>query len=152
MTWIVSTPRTRDAIAFFVLQVSKTRSKILLTSRRTVFGMGSTTTHVSGFTEGDAWVFIQNRVELMGLDESAFTEPVVREIVKLTDGSPLYIEDLLRLSISAKSPGAALTMWRESKGSEVRRYALERECGASNSEREGCTPCWVCGQGLRIIF
>ena len=119
---------SEDAIAFFVLQVSKTRSKILLTSRRTVFGMGSTTTHVSGFTEGDAWVFIQNRVELMGLDESAFTEPVVREIVKLTDGSPLYIEDLLRLSISAKSPGAALTMWRESKGSEVRRYALEREC------------------------
>ena len=32
------------------------------------------------------------------------------------------------MSISAKSPGAALTMWRESKGSEVRRYALEREC------------------------
>ena len=119
---------SEDAIAFFVLQVSKTRSKILLTSRRTVFGMGSTTTHVSGFTEGDARVFIQNRIELMGLDEAAFTEPVVREIVKLTDGSPLYIEDLLRLSISAKSPGVALTMWRESKGSEVRRYALEREC------------------------
>ena len=32
--------KSEDAIAFFVLQVSKTRSKILFTSRRTVFGNG----------------------------------------------------------------------------------------------------------------
>ena len=117
-----------DAIEFFSFHVPKTRSKILFTSRRTLFGMGGSTTHVSGFAEDDAKAFIHSRCELMGLDPSAFTEPLVREIVTVTEGSPLYIEDLLRLSISARSPGAALTTWREKEGLEARRYALEREC------------------------
>ena len=38
------------------------------------------------------------------------------------------MEDLVRLSISARSPGAALEMWQGRAGTEVRRYALEREC------------------------
>ena len=117
-----------DAIEFFSFQAPKTRSKILFTSRRTVFGMGGSTTHVSNFSQDDAERFIRNRCELMQLDQGAFTSLVIGEITKVTDGSPLYIEDLLRLSISAKSPGAALTMWRDHAGSEVRRYALAREC------------------------
>ena len=117
-----------DAIEFFSFQAPRTRSKILFTSRRTVFGMGGSTTHVSSFSKDDAERFIRSRCGLMQLDPGAFTLPVIKEITKVTDGSPLYIEDLLRLSISAKSPEAALTMWKGREGAEARRYALEREC------------------------
>ena len=117
-----------DAIGFFVLEVARTHSKVLFTSRRTIFGLGSATTHVSGFSVDDAREFVKSRIGLMGLQEGAFTAQVVQQIVRVTDGSPLYIEDLLRLSISARSPGAALEMWRDRHGAEARRYALEREC------------------------
>ena len=117
-----------EAIGFFVLRVSKTRSKVLFTSRRTIFGLGGCTTHVSGFSPEDARAFIESRIRLMNLDDAAFTQSVVQEIVRVSDGSPLFIEDLLRLSISAKSPSAALRMWQNRKGAQVRRYALEREC------------------------
>ena len=117
-----------EAIAFFVLRVSKTRSKVLFTSRRTMFGLGGCTTHVSGFSQQDGRAFIESRIRLMNLDDAAFGQSVVHEIIRVSDGSPLYIEDLLRLSISAKSPGAALGMWQGKKGAQVRRYALEREC------------------------
>ena len=117
-----------EAIAFFVMQVSKTRSKVLFTSRRTMFGLGACTTHVSGFSSKDARTFIDSRLKLMNLDDAAFTQSVMQDIVRVSDGSPLYMEDLLRLSISAKSPSAALRMWQGRKGVQVRRYALEREC------------------------
>ena len=117
-----------DAITFFAQHVSRTPSKVLFTSRRTIFGLGSSTTHVSGFSRDDAIAFIHSRIKLMRLQDAAFTQAVLNGIVRLTDGSPLYIEDLLRLSISAKSPSAALEMWKGQRGSEVRRYALEREC------------------------
>ena len=117
-----------DAISFFALQVPRTRSKILFTSRRTIFGMGKSTTHVSGFSQEDAEAFIRNRADLIGLDKSQLTDRVVREIFRLTDGSPLYMEDLLRLAVSAKSPGGALRMWQGRSGAAARRYALEREC------------------------
>ena len=117
-----------EAIAFFVLRVSKTRSKVLFTSRRTMFGLGGCTTHVSGFSQEDARAFIESRTRLMDLDDAAFSLSVVQEIIRVSDGSPLYIEDLLRLSISAESPSAALQMWQGRKGAQVRRYALEREC------------------------
>ena len=116
------------AISFFAQQVSRTPSKVLFTSRRTMFGLGSSTTHVSGFSRDDAVAFIRSRIGLMRLQDTAFTQAVLQGIVRLTDGSPLYIEDLLRLSISAKSPAAALEMWKGQRGAEVRRYALEREC------------------------
>ncbi len=117
-----------DAIEFFSFQAPRTRSKILLTSRRTVFGMGGSTTHVGGFSQDEAERFICSRCELLQLDQGAFTSSLIRQITKLTDGSPLYIDDLLRLSISTKSPGAALEMWKGREGLDARRYALEREC------------------------
>ncbi|MDE0389819.1 MAG: NB-ARC domain-containing protein [Rhodospirillales bacterium] len=117
-----------EAITFFVMRVSMTRSKVLFTSRRTMFGLGACTTHVSGFSLKDARAFIDSRINLMNLDNIAFTQAVVQDVVRVSDGSPLYMEDLLRLSISAKSPNAALQMWQGRKGVQVRRYALEREC------------------------
>jgi NB-ARC domain len=116
-----------DAVEFFADQVpNKTKSKVLFTSRRTLFGMGNSTTHVGGFSDSDAEKFVASRLRLMGLDGSAITSSHVKEIIKLTEGSPLYIEDLMRL-LTVVSPREALNAWKEKAGDDARRYALGRE-------------------------
>ena len=131
-------------VEFFSLKVPATRSKVLFTSRRTIFGMGKSTTLVAGLEGKDAELFVKNRCRLMGLDPEAYTKDVTQRIVAATDGSPLFIEDLLRLSSSAKSPQAALDMWEGKHGHEARRYALRRECellssGARDVLMAACT-------------
>ena len=117
-----------DVDEFFGLQVPATASKVLFTSRRTIFGMGKSTTHVSGFTEDDAEPFFLSRCELLELDPNLFGKSVVKQILKVTEGSPLYIEDLMRLTASVKSVQDAISAWEGKGGDEARRYALGREC------------------------
>ena len=52
-----------DAIEFFTFSVPQTKSKVLLTSRRVVFGMGKATTHIGGFNEADSERFIRSRAD-----------------------------------------------------------------------------------------
>jgi tetratricopeptide (TPR) repeat protein len=117
-----------DVIEFFSLQLPITRSKVLFTSRRTIFGMGGTTTHISGFKEPDAERFIHSRCQLMELDTNLFTKRIIGRIVKVCEGSPLYIEDLMRLIASVNSVEEAISLWEGKGGNEARRYALGREC------------------------
>lgn len=114
-----------DAIEFFTLHVPQTKSKVLLTSRRTVFGMGNITTHVAGFDLQDAKEFILSRCRLLNLDPSLVQRHMPR-IVEVAEGSPLYIEDLLRL-VSLLPVEEALEVWRDKGGDDARRYALGRE-------------------------
>ena len=115
-----------DAIEFFSFSVPQTRSKVLFTSRRQVFGMGGTTTHIGGLDQQDAERFIYSRCRLMELDPSMLTKETVREIIKVTESSPLYIEDLMRL-FAIVPPREAIKLWREKAGNEARQYALGRE-------------------------
>jgi hypothetical protein len=115
-----------EAIEFFTLTVPQTKSKVLLTSRRTVFGMGGTTTHIGGFTDSDAEAFIVSRAQLMGLDQAILSRSTVREIVRVTEASPLYIEDLMRL-LAVIPPAETVRVWKERRGDEARKYALGRE-------------------------
>jgi hypothetical protein len=115
-----------DAIEFFTFSVPQTKSKVLLTSRRTVFGMGKTTTYVGGFNDQDAEAFIFSRCRLMGLDQNLLTKAHIREIIKVTEASPLYIEDLMRL-LAVVPPQEAVRVWRDKKGDDARQYALGRE-------------------------
>jgi len=117
-----------NVIEFFSLHVPQTRSKVLFTSRRTIFGMGGTTTHVSGFTEDDTQKFILSRCQIMELDPAIFNKAVIQRIIKATEGSPLYIEDLLRLTAVVQSASEAIKLWEERGGNNARRYALGREC------------------------
>lgn len=117
-----------NVIEFFSLQVPSTRSKVLFTSRRTIFGMGGSTTHVSGFKEEDAASFILSRCRIMEMDHAAFTKSVIKEVLRVTEGSPLFIEDLMRLTTTVGSLGDAIGLWAERKGQAARRYALGREC------------------------
>lgn len=116
-----------EVLEFFSLHVPETKSKVLFTSRRVIFGMGGTTTHVGGFNVSDAQKFIQSRCRLMELDPSTFDQRSVDSMVKVAEGSPLYIEDLMRL-MSMVSPKDALELWVEKGGVEARRYTLGREC------------------------
>src|SRR5581483_11000691 len=115
-----------DAIEFFSFVVPQTRTKVLFTSRRQVFGMGGTTTHIGGLEDQDAERFIFSRCRLMELDPSVLTKEVIREVIKVTESSPLYIEDLVRL-FAIVTPREAIRAWKEKAGDEARQYALGRE-------------------------
>jgi len=115
-----------DVIEFFSLKVPETSSKVLFTSRRTIFGMGASTTQVKGFSEAEAMPFIQSRVELLGLDPALLAKKTVQEIVRVTEGSPLYVEDLVRL-MAVMSAADAIKNWSNRGGMEARKYALGRE-------------------------
>lgn len=111
---------------FFALQAPTTRSKVLLTSRRVPFGLGSAATVVSGLEGEEATAFIQSRLRIFGIDPNRVTSPTADRILSVTDGSPLYIEDLLRL-VKSVAPAAAVRAWEQRSGLQARKYALERE-------------------------
>lgn len=116
-----------NVIEFFSLHVPETSSKVLFTSRRTIFGMGGSTTHVSGFSDSEAEVFLASRCRVMELDPALLVKKTVQDIVRITEGSPLFMEDLLRLA-TVKPMKEAIKLWQERGGEEARRYALGREC------------------------
>lgn len=126
-----------DVIEFFALQVPTTSSKVLFTSRQTIFGLGNVTTHVGGLTEADAKQFIKSRCELMELDVAIFDSNTVKRIIRTTDGSPLYIEDLMRLTATIRSASEAIKIWEEKGGRDARRYALGREWDCLNRDARG---------------
>jgi tetratricopeptide (TPR) repeat protein len=120
--------QNENVIEFFSLDVPATRSKVLFTSRRTIFGLGGTTTHVTGFSDEDAGKFILSRCELMELDPTPYDKHLIKRIVKTTEGSPLYIEELMRLTATIHSVNETIKQWEERGGREARKYALGREC------------------------
>ena len=118
-----------DAINFFTERVHVTPSKVLLTSRRVPFGMGSRSTQVAGFesSSGDGIRFIDSRIEMYGLDPAQFNRTVKNRILDACDGSPLFVQDLLRLCVVGELPNSAIQLWTERQGESARRYALQRE-------------------------
>ena len=118
-----------NALSFFMTEAVRTRSKFLLTSRLIPFGMDTLTTQISGFPirSEDGRKFVESRVRLFGLDPKAFDVRTVDNVLSVTDGSPLYIEDLLRLALLGDDLRRVCTEWRERKGAAARKYALGRE-------------------------
>lgn len=120
-----------EALNFFIFGLARTPSKVLLTSRRvTHFGMEPVTTQVSGFESDskDGSDFVMSRVQIFNLDQALFSSRrLIQEIITVCDGSPLFIEDLLRLCCYGESPKNAISVWKNQDGQSARRYALERE-------------------------
>jgi hypothetical protein len=115
-----------QAVEFFVHQVPLTKSKVLFTSRRKVFGLGGSTTEVGGLTEEEVTHFVRLRAPSLGLEPTNINMRTIRRIRDATDGSPLYIEDLLRLA-QFYSLGHALDQWSGRTGDAAREYSLRRE-------------------------
>jgi tetratricopeptide (TPR) repeat protein len=117
-----------DAFDFFYATVTEqTHSKVLFTSRQTFKGFGAARTVVVGLLPLEARDFVLSRCRLLGLDEALFTDAVIKEVVAVTEGSPLYLEDLLRLSTVVSPIRSAVETWRERGGDKAREYALKRE-------------------------
>ncbi len=114
-------------VSYFLYRTQAPKSKILLTSRRVPLGMQHT--QVEGFALGsaDGSTFIRSRLQLLGLDEQQFPTSVVNQILDACDGSPLFVEDLLRLCKIGEQPHAAIQKWKSEGGEAARKYALERE-------------------------
>ena len=114
-----------DAVSFF-LNRTKTSSKFLLTSRRARYAMERT--QIRGFELEDEGIdFVKSRVQMYGLTSTQFTRSVIRDILNVCEGSPLFVQDLLRLCKVGETPHSATNKWRESGGEAARRYALGRE-------------------------
>ena len=119
-----------DAMTFFIHRTQMTQSKVLLTSRRIPFGMEPMTTTVKGFEVGadDGIDFVNSRLAMYGLDSAQFSKRTKDDIVGACDGSPLFIQDLLRLiTVIGEPPRNAINEWRERRGETARQYALGRE-------------------------
>jgi hypothetical protein len=119
-----SLTRENDDVLQFLFDVRK--SKVLLTARGVLDGFGRTHTDVAGLQGPDAAQFIRSRIDLMSLGENRFSTSAIEAIVKVTEGSPLYIEDLLRLC-HVTSPDEATRAWQDRRGDEARQYSLKRE-------------------------
>ena len=117
-----------EAMTFFMHRTYQTGSKFLLTSRRIPFGMEPYTTVVQGFSPGDDGIrFIESRLKMFGLDIGQFPGRVMNRIIEVCDGSPLFIQDLLRLCIVGETATSAIDIWRKRGGESARQYALRRE-------------------------
>ena len=130
---------TRD---FFTDRVvTETSSRVLLTSRIQVPGFERQSTIVEGFKGDDGLAFVDKAVGWFKLPTYLFTPEKERdirsEILAACEGSPLFVEDLLRLCKTYHLAGQikdrdgirdTIADWRDAgKGDEVRKYALERE-------------------------
>lgn len=115
-----------DVVEFFSLKVAMTASKVLMTSRRDFAGMGSTKTVVAGLDEEAALEFVRTRLAMYGLEEDVPDKSWARKAAIACEGSPLYIEELIRLS-KFLGPVSALKSWADTQGDTVREYALRRE-------------------------
>lgn len=113
-----------DVIAFFTFDIPSTRSAVLLTSRREIPGIK--TFDILGFGLSETEDFLKSRIELYRLDPRAFPQNSAKDILRVTDGSPLYMDDLLRLGRIVPI-SKAISMWSEKHGDEARKYALQRE-------------------------
>lgn len=116
------------AVYFFAHELPMwTESKILITSRRALYGLAQVTTQVRGLNDADGHVFVQSRLRLMQLDEQAFSRKTIGDILSVCESSPLFVEDLLRLCAAGVPPEEAVAAWRERDGDAAREYALRRE-------------------------
>lgn len=134
-----------DAVEFLATELPAAGAKVLLTSRRSWLGMGKSSTTVVGLDGDEAQEFIDSRLVLFGIEASRLSAKQRRRIIKLCEGSPLYMEDLLRLC-TFLPVSQALDSWQENAGEKVRRYALERELEMlSPGARELLEACCVSG-------
>jgi hypothetical protein len=135
-------------VDFLMHDVRATGSRVLYTSRQKVYGIKSV--EVLGFEGRELKDFIALRAFEHELD----TEPCVQRadaIRSVTDGFPLFIDDLLRY---ARLDGikAAIEDWSQRKGDGARAYALRRQLEQlGDTTREGLIALSVADRPLTTL-
>jgi tetratricopeptide (TPR) repeat protein len=112
-----------ELVEFLVHDVRSTRSRVLYTSRQKVTGIRSV--EVLGFEDEELRSFVAVRADSHGLDEDICMArlPAIRSV---TDGFPLFIDDLLRYA-RLTDLDESLSAWSQRKGDAARQYALRRQ-------------------------
>jgi tetratricopeptide (TPR) repeat protein len=113
-----------EVVSLFTHDIPHTHSSVLVTSRRAIPGIRSFI--VPGFDGIEAEEFVKSRIRLYSIDTHAFTPSIIKDIARITDGSPLYMDDLMRVA-KIVDIHSAIKMWAEKGGDEARKYALQRE-------------------------
>ena len=136
--------QNEDVVEFFTFEATRTASKVLLTSRRMYPGMTKSSTRVSGLLEADARVYFALTAARLGLSDRPGLNGAFGRIFDASEGSPLYMEDLLRLC-RALPVTKAIESWKQQRGEPARRYALQRECELLSSLARNCleATCWA---------
>ena len=108
---------------FLILDLYRSRSKILFTSRQELLPLP--TIEVKGFNKQELDEFIQVRAPYYKIPLESCLERA-QKIGNVTNSYPLFVDDLLRY---ARLDGitSALRDWSQKKGDAARRYALRRQ-------------------------
>ena len=118
-----------ETIDFLMNDTVRTSSKFLYTSRIRPYGMLKRTTQISGFPSGnsDGREFVRSRIVMFGLEMAAYPLEVMDRILRVTDGSPLFIEELLRQAMILGDPISRVCEDWSRRGEAAREYAFGRE-------------------------
>lgn len=132
-----------EAVAFFTFEVPHTRSKVLYTSRTKFPGMNRCITQVEGFDLEETGEYIQTLLKKYFVQDSRISDEVVKEVHDVTEGSPLYIEELLRLHATGIPLNECITNWKE-RGETARDFSLRREFESlSNKAQQVLLACCI---------
>ena len=115
-----------SVIDFVTIDAARAGSKILTTSRRPFPGFSKAKIEVTGFDLNESEAFLRSRGRDMSLQVHSWGDKRLRQIHSVCEGSPLYMEDLLRLA-KTLSIRKAVDQWSSTHGSDARRYSLRRE-------------------------
>ena len=112
-----------DLAHLLLFEMSKTKSKIIYTSRQRVPGLP--TIEVGGFSNSELHSYIRSRASAYELEveECLRRLPAIRSV---TDAFPLFVDDLLRYALLGGLK-SAIDDWSQRKGDAAREYALRRQ-------------------------
>ena len=133
---------TRDFFNVDLLR-KDTKSRVLLTSRVRIPGLERIAQIVQGFNDEDGEEFIKSVIGEFKLPLPWFQPNVRADILRVCDGSPLYIEELLRQCKTLKEDAhgkeevlKVIEAWKEAGGERARRYALQAELETLSKEAQ----------------
>jgi tetratricopeptide (TPR) repeat protein len=102
--------------------------KVLLTTRRALYGLGAYTSKIEGLNYDETKRFLRHVSERHFNDADILGSGTIpRLMYRATDGSPLYLEDLVRLTLIVGKPAQEVVSEWASIRHDVREYALRRE-------------------------
>jgi len=108
-----------------VMYLSDGESRFLLTTRMNLTYSSDTCITVPGLIPKDYRELLSLYCEQFNI--SKFNSKQIETLLKITDGSPLFTESILRLMKAGVIFGDAVKEWKGEAGDDVRRAALERE-------------------------
>lgn len=118
-------PDEQRRIMETALQFPNSRARFLLTTRMNITYSSASCITVGGLLKEDYNDFTNHKITELGI--SPLKARQIENMWKVTDGSPLYTESLLRFCNLGMPIEAAMKEWKGKLGSEVRKAALQRE-------------------------